>query len=142
MVSYLVSITSQISTIPPANALTIPTDTLAFVDVAPIIEVIQNTIKTSNNREGFVKNLAENAFYATDRKYNVMVFNLSQPYKNGLRGVQFYKSARYDNVQYGIWIFKDGQFINQGDGGYINWAFKGSFKRTGHQGHHVKFRKR
>lgn len=37
---------------------------------------------------------------------------------------------------YGIWAFENGEFTNKGDGGWINWAFKGSFDRDGS---HVKF---
>ena len=67
-----------------------------------------------------------------------MVFNLSQGYHNGLRGVKFYGSANYHGVIYGIWVFESGQFTNQGDGGWINWAFKGWFDRNGQT---VTFRK-
>lgn len=116
---------------------------LALVDIGALGELIKKSVETSQNREGFVKGLAETAFYQlVDGKYNVMVFNLSQPYTEKLRGVQLVKSdAYYDNTQYGVWIFEDGEFINEGDGGYINWAFKGWFERTGDQGHHVIFRK-
>ncbi len=37
---------------------------------------------------------------------------------------------------FGIWVFEDGEFTNKGDGGWINWAFRGWFDRDGG---HVKF---
>ncbi|MFF7414175.1 stress protein [Streptomyces lydicus] len=108
------------------------------VDVLGIANKIESSIKTAQNREGFVKNLMESAFYASGGQYNVMVHNLSQPYEEHLNGVKAYGSATYDGVVYGIWVFEDGEFTNQGDGGYINWAFKGWFDRPDNGGY-VKF---
>ncbi|WP_432093732.1 stress protein [Streptomyces sp. bgisy100] len=108
------------------------------VDVLGIANKIEASIKTAQNREGFVKNLMESAFYASGQKYNVMVMNLSQGYEEHLNGVQGYGSATYDGVVYGIWVFEDGEFTNTGDGGYINWAFKGLWERPDNGGY-VKF---
>jgi hypothetical protein len=104
---------------PPANA-------------GGVNEFFNNTVgqlKKSQNREGFVKGLAEKAFYFHKGRYNIMVFNLSQGYSNQLRGVQYFKQFSYNGVNYGLWAFRDGRFTNTGDGGYINWAFQGSWKR-------------
>lgn len=105
---------------------------------------INDAIKTSRNRSGFVKGVMQSAYYNVGKqKYNVMVFNLSQDHDaTKLKGVKAFKTANYDGVTYGIWIFKSGEFINKGHGGWINWAFKGRFQRTGKDGHHVKFRQR
>ncbi|MEA5603976.1 hypothetical protein [Nostoc sp. UHCC 0252] len=112
------------------------------VDALGIAEAIVSSAKTAQNREGFVKNLSETGFFQGGQQYNVMVFNLSQGYtKNFNNGIKTYFSAVYDGVIYGTWIFEDGEFTNEGDGGYINWAFQGWFERTGDQGHHVIFRK-
>ncbi|MFN2745743.1 MULTISPECIES: hypothetical protein [Bacillus] len=108
------------------------------LDLLGIGNSIRDAIVQSNNRSGFVKNCMETAFYSAGQRYNVMVFNLSQGYHNGLRGVKFYGSANYHGVIYGIWVFESGQFTNQGDGGWINWAFKGWFDRNGQT---VTFRK-
>ncbi|MFI0710689.1 stress protein [Streptomyces inhibens] len=108
------------------------------VDVLGIANKIEASIKTAQNREGFVKNLMESAFYASGQRYNVMVHNLSQGYEEHLNGVQAYGSATYDGVVYGIWVFEDGEFTNKGDGGYINWAFKGLWERPDNGGY-VKF---
>ncbi len=113
------------------------------VDINPVDlgNTIANAVKTSQNRDGFVKNLCETAYNNLGhQKYNVMVFNLSQAYDaSGLRDVAGYRSATYDHVVYGVWLFDSGRFVNKGDGGYINWCFKGSFKRSGNQGHTVDF---
>ncbi|WP_445593737.1 stress protein [Bacillus velezensis] len=106
------------------------------VDLLGIGNSIADAIKSAQNRDGFVKNLMESSFYASGQKYNVMVFNLSQEYEDHLNGVQFYGSAVYDGITYGIWVFEDGSFTNKGDGGWINWAFRGWFDRDGD---HVEF---
>ncbi|MGA4879319.1 stress protein [Streptomyces lydicamycinicus] len=108
------------------------------VDVLGIANKIESSIKTAQNREGFVKSFMESAFYAAGGKYNVMVHNLSQPYEDHFNGVQSFGTATYDGVVYGIWVFEDGEFTNQGDGGYINWAFRGIFERPDNGGY-VKF---
>ncbi|MDA1475244.1 stress response protein YvgO [Bacillus changyiensis] len=108
------------------------------LDLLGIGNQIRDSIVQSANRSGFVKNCMESAFYAAGQRYNVMVFNLSQNYQERLRGVKFYGSANYHGVIYGIWVFENGEFTNQGDGGWINWAFKGWFDRNGK---HVTFRK-
>jgi hypothetical protein len=86
--------------------------------------------------------MMEKATFAAGKKYNVMVFNMSQSYEKRIKGVKYFKQVNYQGVPYGVWIFKDGDFTNKGDGGFINWAFNGNFTRTGDQGHTVKFSKR
>ncbi|MCK7624473.1 stress protein [Streptomyces sp. RS10V-4] len=108
------------------------------IDVLGIANKIEASVKTAQNREGFVKNLRESAFYAAGGQYNVMVMNLSQGYEDHLNGVKTYGSATYDGVVYGIWVFEDGEFTNVGDGGYLNWAFRGWYDRPDNGGY-VKF---
>ena len=148
------AINSLIGNIKPVDARIIepvnfsvvkPVKILSFLDFSGLEDLIRSTKDTTNNREGFVKKLAESAFnQLTDEKYNVMVFNMNQSYTERLNGVQLFKEEVYDDgfngdIHYGVWIFEDGEFINRGDGGYINWAFQGWFERTGDQGHHVIF---
>ena len=45
-------------------------------------------------------------------------------------GVKLYANVRYGKVNYGLWIAEGGSFSNTGDGGYINWAFRGWFDRV------------
>ncbi|MCG8397165.1 stress protein [Bacillus atrophaeus] len=97
------------------------------VDVLGIANQIADSIKSAQNRDGFVKNLMESSFYASGQKYNVMVFHLSQEYEDHFNGVKFYGSAVYDGITYGIWVFEDGSFTNKGDGG---WAFRGWFDQN------------
>jgi hypothetical protein len=108
------------------------------LDVFSIGNGISNAIITSQNRPGFVKNLMHTASFQLPN-YNVMVFNLSQEYEPRLKGIVFYGSAVYQRrITFGIWAFESGEFINKGDGGWINWAFTGNFERNGG---YVKFHK-
>lgn len=98
-------------------------------DVLGIAEAIAGAVSSSENRDAFVKNLAYTAFYQAGSQYNVMVFNLNVDHEVGFEGVKSYGSATYDGIVYGIWVFESGWFRNNGDGGYINWAFVGWFNR-------------
>ncbi|WP_071391783.1 stress protein [Bacillus velezensis] len=106
------------------------------VDVLGISDRIAEAVKSDQNRTGWAKNVMETTFYASGQKYNVMVFNLNQEYEDRFNGVQFYGSAVYDGITYGIWVFEDGSFDNKGDGGWINWAFRGWFDRDNQ---HIEF---
>lgn len=48
------------------------------VDALGIADAIVSAAKTAQNREGFVKNLSETAFFQGGQQYNVMVFNLQR----------------------------------------------------------------
>jgi hypothetical protein len=100
------------------------------VDVLGIAQAIANGVSPDPNRGGFVKNLMETTFYAAGQRFNVMVFNLNQNYTDRFRGVVFYGSTTYNGITFGIWAFQSGEFTNHGDGGWINWAFRGWFNRN------------
>ncbi|WP_019503623.1 hypothetical protein [Pleurocapsa sp. PCC 7319] len=108
------------------------------VDPVGIAELIMQRVGTDENRDAFVKAMVQETWQAYDQQYNVMVFNLNQEYDSQIDQVD-YKTVNYDGIPYGVWIFREGEFTNQGDGGYINWAFKGKFDREGEDGKHVKF---
>ncbi|MBP2078806.1 stress protein [Oceanobacillus polygoni] len=110
------------------------------VDPVAIGEAIADAKKSADNRSGFVKGAREKAFYEADQQYNVMVMNLSQGYNaNQLQGVQYFDTVDYDGITFGVWVFEEGTFVNEGDGGYDNWAFRGWFERTGDDEKTVNF---
>jgi hypothetical protein len=39
---------------------------------------------------------------------------IGEEYEDHFNGVQFYGSAVYDGITYGIWVFEDGSFTNKG----------------------------
>ena len=92
------------------------------------LEIRQIAVQ-AQNRAGFVKQVMEVAHARAKGRYNVLVFNTSQPYRQNLKGIQTAIPVNYAGVPYVVWIFKRGTFINKGDGGYINWAFRGRFRR-------------
>lgn len=58
-------------------------------------------------------------------------FNLQLDSNSRLKNVQLYKEVLINGIPYAVWVFKSGTFVNKGDGGYINWAFRGRFRRVG-----------
>jgi hypothetical protein len=46
-------------------------------------------------------------------------------------GEYSFQTISKEGVNLGVFVFKEGTFVNHGDGGYINWAFRGEFKRDG-----------
>ena len=112
------------------------------IDVNALTNTIQQAIVSAANREGAVKSMMEAAYNHTKQRYNVMVFNLNQNYDDSqLSGVKSYTNHTYSQIPYGVWVFESGTFVNQGDGGFINWAFAGSCKRTGKDDKTVVFSK-
>ncbi|MGW9019656.1 stress protein [Priestia megaterium] len=110
------------------------------VDPVAIGQAIDDAKKTADNRSGFVKGAMEKAFFESGQQYNVMVMNLSQGYNSDqLQGVQYFDTVDYDGITYGVWVFEEGTFINEGDGGYDNWAMRGWFERTGDDQKTVNF---
>ena len=103
------------------------------VDALGIGNAIGDAIGKRQNREAWVKSVRNKAYYSAGGKYNALVFNLAVSHTHNLSGVKFYSEATYGNLVYGVWVFERGTFNNYGDGGYINWAFQGSFKRNGMQ---------
>ncbi|AXG79407.1 stress protein [Streptomyces paludis] len=93
---------------------------------------------TTNNRGDFVNQVKDKIFTAAGGRHNVMVFNLSQNHKDRFNNVRLYANVKWDKIHYGVWIFESGEFTNLGDGGWINWGFRGWFDRNDK---HVKFRR-
>jgi hypothetical protein len=59
------------------------------------------------------------------------VINLKVDHEDHFNQVKFYKSfSSPDGTPYGVYVFCSGEFILKGDGGYINWGFRGSYKRN------------
>ncbi|GKQ40225.1 hypothetical protein [Streptomyces sp. A012304] len=85
----------------------------------------------TDDRGEFVKEAVNKAFEHAGRRYNVVIMNLSQGYENRLTGVKLYATVKWARVYYGLWVAEAGQFTNTGDGGYINWGYRGWFERHG-----------
>ncbi|MFI5618640.1 stress protein [Streptomyces sp. NPDC051567] len=104
----------------------------AVLDITQkIINIVTNAIERGQNREGYVKSLMEGGFYEAGQRYNVMVINDSVSHSTNLHGVVY--DARVSGIhgKYRVLVFESGTFTNHGDGGWINWAFRGWFDRNG-----------
>ncbi|MCP9985857.1 hypothetical protein LUX01_03205 [Streptomyces sudanensis] len=90
----------------------------------------------TGDRGAFVREAVDKAFEAAGGWHNVMLSNLSHNYEDRFQGTRLYANVKWGNVHYGLWVFESGEFTNNGDGGWINWGFRGWFDRNGS---HVKF---
>lgn len=110
------------------------------IDPLKIGNAIAGAVNANQNRESFVNSLLNTTYFKTGQRYNVLVCNLAQhPQAGGLHNVVFYASGQSQGALFGVWAFTDGEFTHDGDGGWINWAMAGHFKRDGDQGRHVVF---
>ncbi|GAB0496955.1 hypothetical protein MMPV_008276 [Pyropia vietnamensis] len=106
------------------------------VDVVGLVDSIVGAIQGAQDRGAFVRSTRDKVAYWHMRNgkqiiddYNVLVFNRQQPHEEDLSGVEMYRDFKYQGITFGVWVFDKGTFTNQGDGGYENWAFRGSFDR-------------
>ncbi|MFE7084289.1 hypothetical protein [Priestia megaterium] len=79
------------------------------------------TEKTLDDRSGLIKGSMGKAFFELSQGYN----------SDHLQGIQYFDTANYNGVRFGVWVFEDGTFFNEGDGEYDNWTFRGRFERIG-----------
>ncbi|RSS83692.1 stress protein [Streptomyces sp. WAC06614] len=104
----------------------------AIVDItARLYNIINDAVERGQNRSGYVKSLMEGSFYEAGQRYNVMVINDANRYSTHLQGVVYDAKVSGVHGTYRVLVFESGQFTNHGDGGWINWAFRGWFDRDG-----------
>ncbi|TDD63233.1 stress protein [Kribbella antibiotica] len=96
-----------------------------------LIKLIDGAIRANQNRAGYVKSLSEAAFHEADGQYNVMVINDANRRVWSLSDVVYEAKASGHHGTYHIFVFKAGFIRNEGDGGYINWAYQGWWNRDG-----------
>lgn len=88
------------------------------------------------NQAQLVKDSIDKAFHLAGQfgQYNVIMINLANHYVEQLNNKVLYANIRWDGIYYGLWVFDDGRFENQGKGGYENWGMVGWFDRPGNAG--------
>ncbi|MFC8171308.1 hypothetical protein ACFUJ0_24765 [Streptomyces sp. NPDC057242] len=105
---------------------------VAVVDIASkIYNITVDALEKKQNRDGYVKSLMEGSFYDAGQRYNVMVINDANRYSMNLQGIRSDVKVKSDYGTYRVVVFESGSFTNHGDGGWINWGFKGWFDRNG-----------
>jgi len=97
-----------------------------------IFDIVVQAIEQNQNRSGYVKSLVEGAFYDADQAHNVMVIKADHPYTTeNLENVVYDATVHGDGYpSFRVLVFDSGVITNEGDGGYINWAFRGWFDRS------------
>ncbi|MFJ2825318.1 stress protein [Streptomyces toxytricini] len=104
----------------------------AVLDITQkIMNIVTEAIERKQNRSGYVKSLMEGAFYESGQRYNVMVINDANGHTAHLNGIVYDAKVSGIHGKYRVIVFESGQFTNHGDGGWINWAFRGWFDRDG-----------
>lgn len=108
------------------------------VDVLKINAAIKEVARTSPDRGSFTRSSVVRAAGILLRDgrsigsvYNVLIFNREVRQKHALNQVVYRQAFGSAGRTYDLWIFRDGWFHNEGDGGWINWAFTGSFDKSG-----------
>ncbi len=111
------------------------------IDVMQVIDAVARAIGDKADREAFVKSLLDQLASMTNGQANIMIFNREQNCEfNPDYNRTSYGQSVFNGIIYGAWVFCGGErFVNQGDGGWINWGFYGSFDREGNT---VQFRER
>lgn len=103
----------------------------AYLGVAnQILDLVVQQVETNDNREGVVNSLLEGTWYKHDQSKNVLVMKADHPYTADLQGVGMDAVYHIDGYpDFRVVVFDSGTVTNNGDGGYINWAFQGWFDR-------------
>ncbi|MEV6606419.1 hypothetical protein [Kutzneria sp. NPDC051319] len=83
-----------------------------------------------DNQAQLVKDSIDKAFHLAGQHYNVIMMNLAQHYQEQLNNKVLYANIRWEGIYYGLWVFDDGHFENQGKGGYENWGMVGWFTKN------------
>lgn len=106
------------------------------IDVQQMNAAIQEVARNAANRGDFTQDAVRRAAglplsngRPISTRYNVLIFNREVRYSQALRGVAYRQGFRFAGRIYDLWIFRDGWFRNEGDGGFINWAFTGSYDK-------------
>merc|ERR1711934_1319992 len=87
---------------------------------------------TNDERGNGTRRAAATAWRKYGGKYNVMCILAGNSYNiDQLKGRQATEAIYIGGYKYMIYVFHSGLFVNYGDGGYVNWAFRGKFTRTG-----------
>jgi hypothetical protein len=98
-----------------------------------VVGWVNDAIHGNAERQAFVQTMLQTVTSSISGKHNIMIFNMQQGFTfNPDWSSTWFTSQNYQGIQFGIWVFRGPvQFVNQGDGGWINWGFFGSFNRNG-----------
>lgn len=96
------------------------------------IEAAQSNDSDNNIRSAFTQNTVSETRKLNPQKNVMVVFNgHEQNFTECEHQIVTLPLTPPRTMNYHVYIFKDGTFTHKGDGGFINWAFGGAFKRNG-----------
>jgi len=121
---------------------------LAVITAAQVGAEITNSVADLKNaaggeqREGFGRGLLEKTKIVTQKRCNILVFNMNNDYNVDLVGYMFFEKIEFYGIPFWIFTFESGIFINNGNGGWSNLSFWGETVKTGDSGKIVNFKHR
>jgi len=102
--------------------------------VGQVTGAVQANQSDNQLREAFTKNTAAETRRARPDKNVMVVFNAhDQNFTECEHTIVTCALTPPRTMNYHLYVFKDGTFTHNGDGGFINWAFEGFFKREGNK---------
>ncbi|KAL4855447.1 Sodium/hydrogen exchanger 7 [Chlorella vulgaris] len=116
-------------------------DSPVNIDIDPLAmgQAIADAVSSAADRQACVVAAEETAYAQSG--LNVMVYNMQQAFDFSYseEDLKFFETTTCDGITFGVWAFCQGTFTKHGDGGYINWAWRGDFTRDPPDGDVVVF---
>lgn len=112
------------------------TVTICLAAQSSVEDGIELKTLVRNKRENFLRDTVNRAFSRYGGRCNVLMYNALSgrvPHAefHGIRTRYVVYYGSFHRIPYRVVVFRSGTFIRQGDGGFINWRFRGSFRRSG-----------
>jgi hypothetical protein len=105
--------------------------------ISQVVGILQNVFDPKEAREKFTNDSVDRLAQEFP-DYNVLLVHTAHHFESGEhvhKHVEFYTGAG-NSYGYEVYLMRKGQktvFILDGDGGFINWCFTGSYNRDGHR---------
>ena len=97
--------------------------------ICSIIEesIVQRSLLT---RSAFVRRAVDKISFETERRYNVLIFDMSETFIENFHGIQSFETLAYieDNRIFGVWVFEHGTFEIYGNAGEDNLGMFGFYE--------------
>ena len=105
--------------------------------ISQVVGILQNVFDPKEAREKFTNDSVDRLAQEFP-DYNVLLVHTAHHFESGEhvhKHVEFYTGAG-NSYGYEVYLMRKGQktvFILDGDGGFINWCFTGSYTKDGHR---------
>ena len=105
--------------------------------ISQVVGILQNVFDPKEAREKFTNDSVDRLLQEFP-DYNVILVHTAHHFDGGEhihKHVEYYTGAG-NSYGYEVYLMRRGQktvFVLDGDGGFINWCFGGSFTKDGHR---------